>query len=376
MAQPQPTPRPSSASPRAHTPAPGSRLAALLDTLDHYRDPEDEDRFDGDPIDVEAVDVDAIPVEPPAPVQERGQTVAWESLGRERGHHKSAASPASPVEPLVNLGEARYEATSPLFSQAQEIAALRSQLHSPSRRKNRLPRQSPTARTAKPQDRSATAVGPAAPQGDRPEGFSFGRFQQGFIAATAGLVFLLTLLAPEFMTQSLRGHFSLSLLQWELQSRVDQIKGLMLGEAEPTDLHALRNAIIGQESGGDHKLLNASGSGATGLGQVMPENIAAWSKETIGREVSFDEFLHNPNLQITIIDRKLRQYWVESLWDAKGDRDEAVMRVASWWYSGNPDYFRSTTPQYWNGDPYPSIAEYSQSVLQRYKIKKVKVVPQ
>lgn len=57
----------------------------------------------------------------------------------------------------------------------------------------------------------------------------------------------------------------------------------------PTAITALRMAIVGQESGGQSDIVNHSGSGATGLGQVMPENIAAWSQQCVGRSLSQDE---------------------------------------------------------------------------------------
>ncbi len=129
----------------------------------------------------------------------------------------------------------------------------------------------------------------------------------------------------------------------------------------------IREAIIQQESDRNAKLLNPSGSGAMGLGQVMPDDLPHWSQEALGRELSTQEFLNNPDLQIVIIDYKVNQYWEQAIAQAHGNEDEAVMRVASWWYSGNPNLFTNTKPQSWNGDEYPSIAEYCNQVLERFK---------
>lgn len=184
-------------------------------------------------------------------------------------------------------------------------------------------------------------------------------------ALLAGLC-LLMLLAPDFVVKTLSGKVDYALFKREINQRIGFVRWLM-GGSNPEPIQALRNAIVGQESGGNHALLNASGSGAMGLGQVMPENLPSWSVEAVGREVSRTEFLSNPELQLKIIDYKLQQYWDEAFVQANGDLDETVLRVASWWYSGNPERFTDTTPQYWNGDVYPSIAEYSQQVLDRFR---------
>lgn len=176
-------------------------------------------------------------------------------------------------------------------------------------------------------------------------------------------VVALLIVAPNFMTALLDGKFNLGLLAQDVAHRVIQLRYLM-GNTPP--MERLRNAIVGQESGGNHDLLNASGSGAMGLGQIMPENLPAWSREALGHEVSREEFLSNPALQLKIIDFKLAQYWQEAIVQANGNEQEAVKRVAAKWYSGNPDKFTDTTPQFWNGDTYPSIAEYANQVLDRY----------
>jgi hypothetical protein len=129
---------------------------------------------------------------------------------------------------------------------------------------------------------------------------------------------------------------------------------------------ALRRAIIGQESGGKFWIVNPH-SGALGYGQLMPENVAPWSRAALGREVSRAEFLNNPDIQLKVIDHKLSQYLDQALQVTGGDRATAVKRVAATWYSGNPNLYTSTVPQFYNGYLYPSIAAYSESVLYRYQ---------
>ncbi|MBD2019282.1 trypsin-like peptidase domain-containing protein [Leptolyngbya sp. FACHB-36] len=153
-----------------------------------------------------------------------------------------------------------------------------------------------------------------------------------------------------------------------VQQAVQQIQSAAAPQPNgSTQIVALRQAIVGQESNGDPSLQNASGSGAMGLGQVMPENLPSWSREALGREITQQEFLSSPDLQLKIIDHKIDQYWQSAIKAANGNQDEAVLRVAAQWYSGDPEKYTSTTPQSWAGDSYPSIAEYSQQVLQRYK---------
>jgi hypothetical protein len=130
-------------------------------------------------------------------------------------------------------------------------------------------------------------------------------------------------------------------------------------------LVALRRAIIGQESAANFRAVNPH-SGALGYGQVMPANIPSWTREALGYSVSSADFLNNPDIQIQVIDHKLNQYWQDAWNASNGDVAIAVRQVASRWYSGNPLYYASTTPQFYGGRRYPSIAEYSYSILNRY----------
>lgn len=124
---------------------------------------------------------------------------------------------------------------------------------------------------------------------------------------------------------------------------------------------ALFKAVIVQESGGNYRAVNKD-SGALGIGQVMPANVASWSKEALGRSITPQEFLASPDLQNKIIKFKLDQYYQEAL--KKGyNPDDAVRYVAAKWYSGKGENMNSTKPQ--NG--YPSIRAYTNAVLGHFK---------
>lgn len=129
---------------------------------------------------------------------------------------------------------------------------------------------------------------------------------------------------------------------------------------------AIRRAIIGQESAGKFWLINPD-SGALGYGQLMQENVAPWTKSALGRALTVDEFLNNPELQIKTIDHKLDQYLQRELISTGGINEEvAIRRVAAAWYSGNPKLWNDTSFQYSNGRRYPSIENYTGSVWRRY----------
>jgi hypothetical protein len=127
----------------------------------------------------------------------------------------------------------------------------------------------------------------------------------------------------------------------------------------------LRNAIAGQESNHNPSAVNPH-SNALGYGQVMPENIEPWSEQCKGRKVSQDEFIKNKKLQIEIIDCKLAEY-LEVTAKTAQDQDQQIRKVASMWYSGDPTLYDNPTPQKYGDGDYPSIREYTQTVLGRFK---------
>ncbi len=133
-----------------------------------------------------------------------------------------------------------------------------------------------------------------------------------------------------------------------------------------TDVEALSQAIINQESNANFVAVNPD-SGALGYAQIMPENLPLWSREALGYEVTPDQFLANPDLQKQIIEHRITLYWQQALMDSKGDREKAILMVASRWYSGDPYLYHSTHAQFYDDQEYPSIAEYSQSVLRQWE---------
>ena len=114
------------------------------------------------------------------------------------------------------------------------------------------------------------------------------------------------------------------------------------------DVPALKESIIAQESNGDPTAINPD-SGALGLGQVMPENIAGtgrgWDYEALGRDVSAAEYLASPRIQTQIIEHQLEQIALSQGTDASGtprSPNEIAKRSAAVWYSGRSDYCQHT----------------------------------
>ncbi|HEY9633883.1 MAG TPA: hypothetical protein V6D14_10780 [Coleofasciculaceae cyanobacterium] len=138
------------------------------------------------------------------------------------------------------------------------------------------------------------------------------------------------------------------------------------GQTKSKQVTALRRAIVGQESNGKFWLVNPD-SGALGYGQLLRENVAPWTKAALGKPLTPEQFLANPDAQIKTIDHKLNEYLKREL-AYTGDTNEelAIRRVASTWYSGNPRLWNDTRPQYSNGQRYPSIESYTYSVWKRY----------
>lgn len=128
----------------------------------------------------------------------------------------------------------------------------------------------------------------------------------------------------------------------------------------------LVTAIIGKESGGQSDVQNVSGSGAVGLGQVMPENVGPWTNTYLGRKMSYEEFRYDPDAQMTVVTGKLRDI-LNSQLSAGYSEEIAVRRAASIWYSGRGDLYDNQRQQYWDGDAYPSIGSYTQNILDRVK---------
>jgi|2_EtaG_2_1085320.scaffolds.fasta_scaffold00654_9 hypothetical protein len=115
-------------------------------------------------------------------------------------------------------------------------------------------------------------------------------------------------------------------------------------------------SAIGQfESGGNYNARGPvvtsgqyKGERAMGKYQIMPGNLPSWSKAALGREVSVEEFMNNPQLQDSIASHKM-----EEIFNKYG----SVEDVASIWFSGQPlaragtakDVLGTTVPSYVSG---------------------------
>jgi hypothetical protein len=92
----------------------------------------------------------------------------------------------------------------------------------------------------------------------------------------------------------------------------------------------IANAIARLESGGKYDAMGPatkSGDRAYGKYQIMGNNIGPWSREALGREVTPQEFLANPQLQDQIAQHRMAQYY-----NKYGNPQD----VAAMWFSGRP----------------------------------------
>jgi hypothetical protein len=109
----------------------------------------------------------------------------------------------------------------------------------------------------------------------------------------------------------------------------------------------IADAIARLESGGKYSAMGPqtkSGDRAYGKYQIMGNNIPSWSREALGRQITADEFLANPQLQDQIAHHRMGQYY-----NKYGNPQD----VASMWFSGRPlknnnsrDVLGTSVPQY------------------------------
>lgn len=131
------------------------------------------------------------------------------------------------------------------------------------------------------------------------------------------------------------------------------------------DLRRFRRAITGQESGGRYAAVNPD-SGALGIGQVMPENVGPWTQKYLGRRLTPEQFLANTAAQDAVINGRFRDMFADQR-RAGFTGEQMVRRAAAVWYSGRANLWNDTTPQVYKGRTYPSIAEYTQAIWDRYR---------
>ena len=133
----------------------------------------------------------------------------------------------------------------------------------------------------------------------------------------------------------------------DAQSEYESAKGI----------NAFMRAISGQESDGNYDLTNTD-SGAAGAFQIMPDNWATWAQDA---GLSPDAPM-TPENQDRVARNKMLEYYNKfGNW-----RDVAIA-----WYAGEGAVGYSeeakNRPQYSNGNEYPSINAYADSVMSRFQ---------
>lgn len=125
------------------------------------------------------------------------------------------------------------------------------------------------------------------------------------------------------------------------------------------------NAIAKQESGGRYDAKGVrvkSGDRAYGKYQIMGNNFlkpGGWDKEALGRDVTLQEYMNNPDIQETMARHKLKQYF---------DRYGAADAAAAWY--GGPGAVKSKhrdAPQSASGKKFPSINQYANAILNKMR---------
>lgn len=135
----------------------------------------------------------------------------------------------------------------------------------------------------------------------------------------------------------------------------------------PSDLlDLMRGSVTTQESGGKQKARNPD-SDATGLFQVMPDNIPSWTKTHYGKRLTQKEFADNKEAQIAVFNGEMGKYLGKALRMAKGDKRTAIRMAAAAWYGGEDDMksYDNDRPQMYKGKKYPSFREYTNKVADR-----------
>ena len=153
--------------------------------------------------------------------------------------------------------------------------------------------------------------------------------------------------------------------RWQVQWTLEGNSPTTTLKSGKSVIERLRGAIAGQESNHNPKAVNTD-SGALGYGQVMPENIKSWSTQCLGTPLTEAEFLKDKVKQVKIIDCKLEEALKKVAPTSKSE-EEQIRKAASIWYSGDPNLFDNTRPQPYGDNMYPSIAEYTQTVYERFK---------
>jgi len=152
------------------------------------------------------------------------------------------------------------------------------------------------------------------------------------------------------------------------------------GGTQANTVTALRRAIIGQESNGNFRAVNrdAEADGKTaayGYGQVLGQNIPRWTKQALGEALTPQQFLNSPEKQIKTIDYQLNSFFQRHLKESNGDKSIALRKTIAEWYSGQPDKHNNRAREFSNGREYPSIAAYTDKVVERFNTEVAKITP-
>ncbi len=131
-----------------------------------------------------------------------------------------------------------------------------------------------------------------------------------------------------------------------------QDKMVAAGAGNPNEFDAFVEALIGNESGGDANAENAR-TGASGLGQIMPDNWTPWATEA-GQ---------NPADYSAENQRRVIRYQLAKMYKLYGNyRDVGIA-----WYSGQPStsWSAATLDRPQGAGDEPSMNEYADALLSR-----------
>jgi hypothetical protein len=121
----------------------------------------------------------------------------------------------------------------------------------------------------------------------------------------------------------------------------------------------LYKTLIEKESRGNCHAVNPA-SGALGLGQVMPTNVASWSQQCLGKRLTPKAFLASCTAQQRIIACKLKEYAQQAA--GRGESPFEVCRsTVATWYKGHWRHKNVSTVQ---RDGY-SPKSYTYTICQR-----------
>lgn len=121
---------------------------------------------------------------------------------------------------------------------------------------------------------------------------------------------------------------------YQIFSNTSNFNESLSKDAKGSNLNKIVQSIGQYESGNNYKALGPvipsgtyKGDRALGKYQIMSKNLPQWSKEAVGRVVSKEEFLNNPQLQDKIANFKLGQIY---------NRYGTLEDTASVWFTGQP----------------------------------------